>query len=238
MLNEYNQGRLIFKLYGVEESSLTEYKKYLLANFGGGVTADFERKGDDFTLYLWKEDGADNQLFDRAVKSFINTFSSFIYANEEVTLAENAVALLKIASKTLCSAESFTGGAIANAIVRVPGASEVFYEGLVCYNTNAKIERLGVSPITVKSHTVVSREVAFEMVRGLIEGGKCDIAVATTGYASPTGDKEKPCGLCYVAVANEQRAEVFRYNLKGTREQIINKGTELALFAVNKLLRG
>ena len=53
MLNEYNQGRLIFKLYGVEESSLTEYKKYLLANFGGGVTADFERKGDDFTLYLW-----------------------------------------------------------------------------------------------------------------------------------------------------------------------------------------
>ncbi len=238
MLNEYNQGKLTFKLYGVEEDSLKEFEAYLKANISNDIFIEFSYCGDDCTLFLIKGEGASNELFDRAVKSFINTFASYIYANQEISLAENAVALLKVAGKRLCSAESFTGGSIAREIVLVPGASEVFFEGLVCYNTNAKIQRLGVDPITVKNHTVVSREVAFEMVRGLIDSGNCEIAVATTGYASPTGDSSKPCGLCYIAVANEQRAEVFRYNLKGERNQIIKKGTELALFQINKLLRG
>ena len=238
MLNEYNQGKLTFKLYGVEEDSLKEFQAYLKANISNDIFIEFTYCGDDCTLFLIKGEAASNELFDRAVKSFINTFAPYIYANQEISLAENAVALLKVAGKRLCSAESFTGGSIAKEIVLVPGASEVFFEGLVCYNTNAKIQRLGVDPITVKNHTVVSREVAFEMVRGLIDSGNCEIAVATTGYASPTGDSAKPCGLCYIAVANEQRAEVFRYNLKGERNQIIQKGTELALFQINKLLRG
>ena len=237
MFNQYAEGKECFKLYGVNEQSLKKAAEAVEKMSSGGVKLSFTLcKSDAFVEIVNQSSTA--VVFDSVIKSFINAFSSFIYANENISLQENAVALLKISGKKLCTAESFTGGAVANAIVSVAGASEVFYEGFVCYNTGAKIQRLGVSEQTVRAHTVVSREVAFEMVKGLLQNGNCDVAVATTGYASPTGDAQKPAGLCFIAVANEQKAEVFRYNFSGTREQIIEQGKNSALFALNRILRG
>ncbi len=234
MLDDYQNGRFIFKLFGDLEKQLNSAKEQILTLSDGKVQLLISSNGEDFTVEILNEQ-VDGALLDKILKMFINTFSNFIYANEEIDLATHAVRLLKLSGLTLKTAESFTGGAVANAIVNVPGASEVFFEGLVCYNTRSKIDRLGVDPLTVSSHTVVSREVAFEMVKGLIESGNCDIAIATTGYASPTQDGKG--GLCYIAVANELKAEVSRYHFSGTREEIMQKGKDHALFALIKRLR-
>ncbi len=237
MANQYSSGKVGFKLYGVTNGAMQKARQEISRITNDAVQLNYSLYGADCYVELIKGDASD-LLFDEGVKSFITTFSKCIYANENISLQESAVALLKISAKQLCTAESFTGGAIANAIVSVSGASEVFYEGMVCYNTNSKIQRLGVNPITVKNHTVVSREVAFEMVYGLLQSGNCDVAVATTGYASPTGDERKPCGLCYIAVGDENKIEVFKFNFKGNRSQIIEQGKQNALLALNKILRG
>ncbi len=234
MLDNYKKGRFIFKLFGDLEKQLNSAKEKILTLSDGKVQLLVSSNGEDFTVELLSEQGYD-AILDETLKIFINTFVDFIYANEVIDLATQAVRLLKISDLTLKTAESFTGGAIANAIVKVPGASEVFFEGLVCYNTQSKIDRLGVDSLTVKQHTVVSREVAFEMAKGLIESGNCDFAIATTGYASPTQDGNG--GLCYIAVANELKAEVFRYRFSGTREEIMQKGKDYALFKLIRMLR-
>ena len=237
MVNQYQNGKEVFKLYGLKEETLARACEQVSKISGEKVKMTFTLENEDACVVIEKA-GADDKLFDETLKSVIKTFSSFIYANREVSLAQNAVDLLKVSGRKLCVAESFTGGAVANSIVQIPGASEVFYEGIVCYDTNSKIRRLGVNPLTVKAHTVVSREVALEMVQGLLEDGNCDIAIATTGYASPTGDPSRPAGLCYIAVANEQKAEIIRCNFSGTREQIIESGKRTALFSLNRILRG
>lgn len=155
-------------------------------------------------------------------------YNQFIKENK-VCLNEYLVGLLKEKNLIVSSAESFTGGSIASAIVNVNGASNVFYEGLVTYNVNAKINRLNVSKQTVEKNTVVSSEVCCEMAYGLLNGGNCDLSVATTGYASPTND-EKTNGLCYLAVATKSKIVCGRFVFEGSRKQIIEHGKDLALF--------
>ncbi|MBQ7407714.1 MAG: CinA family protein [Clostridia bacterium] len=238
MLKDYSSESVAFKLYGQLGDSLQKAEKKIEHMSNGQITLLAQESDGDYLAVIAVKPNTDPLLLDDVLKSFIKTFSAFIYANEDISLQELAVQLLKISGKKLCTAESFTGGAVANAIVSVPGASEVFFEGLVCYNTLSKQQRLGVLPQTVREYSVVSKQVAFEMVKGLLSLENCDVAVSTTGYASPTGDDKKPCGLCYIGVATENKAQVVKYNFKGSREQIINQGKKAALFALCKLLKG
>lgn len=97
-------------------------------------------------------------------------------------------------------AESFTGGGIGRRIVSVPGASEVYFEGLNTYDGTAKIKRLNVSPYTLNTFGAVSDQTAYEMCAGLLSTGDCGAAISTTGLAGPKSDNSGlPVGLCFLA---------------------------------------
>ena len=236
MLESYKRGEAVFKLFNLPENTIVLAKERIYQISNGEVELSYENSFGDITVFL-KAKGATASLFDKTVKSFIHTFKRYIYADYVSELNENAVELLKISGRKISVAESFTGGSIATALTAIPGASNVFYEGFVCYNTQAKIERLGVNPNTVREYSVVSREVAYEMVKGLLERSNCDVGVATTGYASPTGESDKLCGLCYIAVGDERKIQVFQYNFSGTRDEITKQGKNAALFELNKFLK-
>lgn len=238
MLKEYGGNRICFKLFGKIMRELDEAKDMIAEISGGKISLATSENNLDILAVLNLEKNTDVDIVDGAVKSFVKTFSAFIYADEDISLEENAYRLLKVGRRTLCTAESFTGGSVAKAIVSIPGASDVFYSGFVCYNTEAKKEILGVSERTIHEKTVVSRDVAFEMVKGLLSSGRCDTGVATTGYASPTGDPSRPCGRCYIAAGKDDRIEVTRYKFYGSRTEIMEKGKNAALFLLNKVLRG
>ena len=235
MYNQYKDGKVEFKLFGAEDSDLALAAEKLAEKYS--VKSNYITTFGD-TLFTIAAGGSDEEKLDFASKAFIKSFGSLIYADENVDIAKHAVDLLKIGKRKLCIAESFTGGRLTHSVVSIPGASEVLYSGLVCYDTDAKINYLGVSPDTVRLNTVVSREVACEMVRGLLYVGKCDIALSTTGYASPTGDPKKPGGLCYIGAGEEDKVEVNRYMFKGDRNAVIECGKNAALFMLCKLLRG
>ena len=108
--------------------------------------------------------------------------------------------------KTVGTAESCTGGRIAEAIISVPGASKYFKGGIISYVDEVKVNLLLVSPDLLLEKTAVCEEVAVEMVKGACKALKTDFAIAATGIAGPTGGtKEIPVGTIWLACGSLDR---------------------------------
>ena len=166
---------------------------------------------------------------DEVVRILADGLQDHLYSLEDEGIEKRLVDALKLRHMRIATAESFTGGGVGAAIVSVPGASTVFYEGLNTYDNGSKEERLGVSSLTLKQKGAVSDQTAYEMAAGLIRHGKCDIAIATTGYAGPSTESQ-PAGLCYIAIGTKTNVRVYRPPLKGSREEITKTAIQLALF--------
>lgn len=136
---------------------------------------------------------------------------------------------------TLSVAESLTGGMICSSICSVSGASKVFLEGIICYNENSKIKRLGVDEEDIKKFTTVSEQVAKQMAEGVRKCLKSNIGIATTGVAGPDDFDiyGNPKGLFYIAISSKKETKVFKFKEKGDREDIRNVAS---LFAIEKCL--
>lgn len=142
--------------------------------------------------------------------------------------------------KTLCTAESCTGGWLAKRITDVPGASAVFECGFVCYSNRIKHALLGVREETLQSFGAVSSRTAREMALGALRASGADVAVSVTGIAGPASDDtQKPVGLVYIAVTDGERTDVQEYRSAYTgdvREQNRRASTERALLQLGRFL--
>ena len=108
--------------------------------------------------------------------------------------------------KTVSTAESCTGGRIAEAIISVPGASKYFKGGIISYVNEIKESLLNVDHQVLEEQTAVCEEVAREMVIGACKALNTDYAISATGVAGPTGGtKEIPVGTIWLACGNENR---------------------------------
>lgn len=116
---------------------------------------------------------------------------------------------------SVSTAESCTGGLVAGALTDIAGSSDVVDRGFVTYSNAAKMQVLGVSADTLRTHGAVSEETAREMVAGLIRVAKTSLGISITGIAGPGGGSvEKPVGLVHFAARNAKgeiivRREVF-----------------------------
>jgi nicotinamide-nucleotide amidase len=137
-------------------------------------------------------------------------------------LAERLGQSLKTKGLKVATAESCTGGWIAQAITEVSGSSAWFDRGFVTYSNQAKVDMLGVKPETLANFGAVSAETAKEMVAGALANSEADWAIAVTGIAGPDGGSEdKPVGTVYVAWQdNVGFCKVERLQLSGNRHQI------------------
>ncbi len=174
-------------------------------------------------------------IADEVVRVLASGLKEYLYAMEDVSPAARLVEALKLHKLHVATAESFTAGRVGAEIVRIPGASAVFYEGVCAYDNRAKHERLGVNELTLMDKGAVSDETAYEMAAGLLKQGHCDLAIATTGIAGPSSDVgNKPIGLCYIAVGTAEKVRVFRFQLAGDRECVTQTAVNLALFLAYK----
>ena len=130
----------------------------------------------------------------------------------------------------LGTAESCTGGMVAHRVTSVPGSSEYFKGGVVAYTNQVKIDLLGVSTETLKDHGAVSEQTITEMTKGALLNLNCDIAIATSGIAGPTGGTtEKPVGTVWIACGNKTKICTQKLQLGENREKNIETSTILAL---------
>ncbi|WP_026978203.1 CinA family nicotinamide mononucleotide deamidase-related protein [Flavobacterium tegetincola] len=131
-------------------------------------------------------------------------------------------------NKTLATAESCTGGKIAERITAIPGASAYFKGSIVCYSEAVKVEILQVSKETIAKHSVVSEEVAREMVVNVRKLLKTDYAIAVTGNAGPTKDAtNEEVGTVFIALATPNAVFVEKFDFGQPRDKVIDR-------AVNK----
>ena len=108
--------------------------------------------------------------------------------------------------KTVGTAESCTGGRIAEAIISVPGASKYFKGGIISYVNESKERLLGVDPQVLLEKTAVCEEVAVAMVKGACRSLQTDYAISATGVAGPSGGtKEIPVGTIWLACGSSER---------------------------------
>ena len=161
-----------------------------------------------------------------------------IYAEQDEPIEERLFDILKLKKLRLSTAESFTGGSVIFNVIKNSGASNVVSEGIVCYSNESKIERLGVRLQDIQRLGAVSSEVAYQMAVGLLKGGQCDVAIASTGIAGPkSDDSEKPVGLCYIAIGTKRCVHTYKFNLKGDRKRITETAKNYALFLAIKNLK-
>jgi competence/damage-inducible protein CinA-like protein len=126
-----------------------------------------------------------------------------IFSDNDDAIEEIVVRLLKRRKQTLATAESCTGGLIANRITNVSGASEVFLAGYVTYANSAKSDVLNVDSKLIDKDGAVSEAVARAMAEGARTRATATHGLATTGIAGPTGGSdEKPVGTLYIALAS------------------------------------
>lgn len=144
----------------------------------------------------------------------------YVYGVDVKTIENAVVSFLKKRGKTLACAESCTGGLISKMITDVAGASEVFLGSAITYANEAKIKMLGVSPDTIKEHGAVSKEVAYEMARGVRALLGSDYGISVTGIAGPGGGtEEKPVGTVYVGIDSEDGTFVKKLSLSSMRDR-------------------
>jgi nicotinamide-nucleotide amidase len=160
------------------------------------------------------------------------------YGDDDITLAGAIVKELRERGHTLATAESCTGGQVADAIVSVAGASSVYRGGIVAYSNDVKTSELDVTSETLQQYGAVSEETAIAMARGACARLGADVSIATTGVAGPDGGtEEKPVGLVWIAVAlADGTVESRKVNIPGTRVDIRERATVSALGLMWRLL--
>ena len=165
------------------------------------------------------------ESLDKELKKLYVLLSDIITGTESGVSIEKYIGdLLKETQKTLCTAESITGGKIAATIVSVPGSSAYFMGSYVTYTSEMKQKLLDVSLTTIQQYSVVSSEVVQQMALSAKKKTNSDYAIAVTGNAGPTSDKtDKSIGVVFIAIASDKGIYVEEFNFGQPRDKVINR---------------
>ncbi|MDE6373742.1 MAG: nicotinamide-nucleotide amidohydrolase family protein, partial [Clostridia bacterium] len=231
--------RTVIRTVGAPVSALDGALKAARACFvDGGAHINVTDSFSDCRIEIVYSSQTPKMALDGAVREIVKRLGEYIYALEDVTLAEQLYRLLKLRRMKIAVAESFTGGGVGKRLVEVSGISEVYYEGLNTYSNQSKTNRLGVKELTLNQQGAVSAETAYQMAEGLLRSEGCEVAISTTGIAGPKSDNtSKPVGLGYIGVGVDGDISVYKFNFTGDRERITNTAVNQALFLAYKRLK-
>jgi nicotinamide-nucleotide amidase len=222
----------VFRTTGIDESALNEkivdiFEKS--SNPTVGVLAHWE--GVDIRLSAKAESEAKaDSLIEDLGKTLTTRLPNFIYGWDKDDLETIVGRMLTTRQMTVATAESCSGGLIAHRITQVPGSSNYFLRGYVVYSNEAKHDALEVDAKLIQQKGAVSREVAEALAANVRRIAKADIGLSTTGIAGPSGGSaEKPVGLVYIGISDDQSTQVFEFRFTGNRESVKKRTSQAAL---------
>jgi nicotinamide-nucleotide amidase len=160
-----------------------------------------------------------------------------LFAEDERPVAELVLEACRDRGWTLATAESCTGGMVAERITEIPGASDVYMGSVVAYANEVKARELAVPEEVLREHGAVAAETAAAMARGVRERLGGDVAIAVTGVAGPSGGTpEKPVGLVYLHVETPERSRGTEFVYGADRDSIRRRATVAGLHLARRLL--
>jgi nicotinamide-nucleotide amidase len=223
------------RFFGVSESAVAK----ALADAGGdgdGVEATICARDFEIHVDLVVEPGRKERADDLSQR-LVAPLERQLFSRDERPIEELVLDLCRERGLTLGTAESCTGGMVAERLTSVAGSSDVFVGAVVAYADEVKARELGVPREVLERHGAVSAETAAAMAAGARERLGADIAVAVTGIAGPGGgSEEKPVGLVFLHAEGPDGSRSRDFVFPGDRSSIRRRATVTALHLLRRLL--
>lgn len=239
---EYKRPYIIHKTvltYGIGESLLAETIENWENNLPDFIKLAYLPSPGRVRLRLSAR-GTDKEFLEKSIFEKVTSLSkilgdSIVGFDDDETLEIVVGRLLSQQNKTISTAESCTGGKIAQILTSVSGASNYFKGSLVSYATETKISMLGISEDVIKEHSVVSSQVAREMAINIQKLTNTDYAIATTGNAGPSkGDSDAEVGTVFIALATPNEVLIEEFNFGQPRDKVIDRAAIKSLEMLRK----
>ena len=232
------------KIAGIGESTLSDHVLADVSDYlNDQVSLAFLPSYGRVTLRITGQGKTKNEAIEQS-KPLINYIHEkakiYIYGDQkDHTLSERVGKLLIQNEKTIATAESCTGGLIANTITDIPGSSAYILGGIVSYSNSMKVKQLGVLDEDLIKFGAVSKNVALQMARGVAETTGADIGISTTGIAGPSGGSNaKPVGTVWIGYYSKKQH--FAVKTLFTKHRLVNKQRTMivALEIIRRCLSG
>ena len=225
---------------GVGESFLAEHIKDFEASLPGHIRLAYLPNYGMVRLRLTAT-GTEKEQTERDVQTRFETLQSlvkeYMVTNEDEPIEKTTGRILEANNKTMCTAESCTGGYIAHLITSIPGSSAFYKGSVVSYANEIKKDLLGVEAETLQRVGAVSEEVVIQMAKGALAAMKTDYAIAVSGIMGPDGGSaEKPVGTVWVAIGSNQKVEAHKLSFRFDRMRNIQLTTANALNLLRKFI--
>ncbi|MFZ1730195.1 MAG: competence/damage-inducible protein A [Bacteroidota bacterium] len=184
-----------------------------------------------------EDQGTAAQQVEELRKAIADRAGEYIFGSGKDSLEQVLGAMLTERGQTLAVAESCTGGLITDRITNVPGSSDWFEHGVVCYSNRSKTKLLSVNPAVIDRHGAVSKQTAEAMAAGIRRTADTDFGLATTGIAGPDGGTpNKPVGLVWIALSSAEGSFAFEYYFGNDRVLTKQRAAQAALDMLRRAL--
>ena len=225
------------RVFGIGESAMETLIIDLIDGQTNPTIATYAKEGEvTLRISAQVKAGEDSEMILKPVIDEIKKRTGdCLYSDTDQNLYSVVANLLLENNITIATAESCTGGLVAETLTNISGISKVFIGGAVTYANEAKEEILGVNKQTLEKYGAVSRETAAEMAEGIRKRLNTDLGLSITGIAGPDGGTvEKPVGLVYIGLSSESGTITKELKLSGNRMRI---RTVTALHAFDMIRR-
>ena len=228
--------------FGLGESPMEELMREKMSRMENPSLATYAKPSEVRLRATAKAESVEaaEAMLSPVVKDVTDFLGDYVYGVDVSSLEETCFRLLKEKGLTLATAESCTGGRVAERITALPGVSAVYRGGVVSYWTSVKADVLGVPQETLDAHGAVSEETARAMAEGARRVTGADIAVSVTGVAGPESDERGvPVGIVYIGLATPDGTFCRPLDLgKRRRDRIQDLSSNHALDVVRRYLTG
>ena len=246
LLEKESNGYYILKktilTAGEIEAALAEKLKDIVASFPENMSIAYLPNLGRVRLRITAK-GTDKTALQKQLNDYIekikDRIGEYIFGYDNETIEEVLGKMLKERKLFLATAESCTGGMVAHIITSVPGSSEYYKGTVVAYSNEIKERILGVKHKTLEQYGAVSEQTVKKMVTGVLEVLNCDVAIATSGIAGPTGGTpDKPVGTIWLAAGSKDKIITKKLQLGDNRIKNIETSTIFAIDLMRKYLLG
>lgn len=216
------------RFIGIGESKLEEDLKDLIQGQTNPTIAPLAQN-DGVVIRITAKDSSEEKALQRIEETkqlILARINKHFFGVDNETIEQKVFDLLSEQNKRIAAAESITGGKFIERLISFPGAFEVSPGGIVCYDSDVKVNVLNVSPDTIKNDGAVSETCALEMARNACKVLPADIGISFTGEAGPHALEDTPVGTVFIAlVSSDGHEQVDKFVFQGERNKIRDRAT-------------
>lgn len=230
----------VYKVIGLPESEVDRRIAPLYAAYTNPVTTILAKLGE-IEVHLRARTASDEEsdaLLNEVGDKIELTLGDHVFSTRGESLEEVVGMYLVMKQLTVAAAESCTGGMLSQRLTSMPGSSNFFLGGVVCYSNPLKTSLAGVPTAVIEEHGAVSKQVAQWLSEGIRRRAESSIGVGITGIAGPGGGSaEKPVGLVFIGLSDVRGTAVREFRFPGNRDRIRYWAAQMALEMIRRRVR-